>query len=273
MDEEKGFYDGLSDEEMLDGFGDDEPVKEDDVIEEPADQPEEEVEEPAEEPEEEPVVEEEPKEEPADQLFTLNHLGEIKDYTKEETITLAQKGLDYDRIRQDRDNLKTENAKLQEYESFLTELAELSDTTVDELMIEVKAKVVQADEEKKGNNITLEQARYRVKSESKAKAKAAPEKVEQEDPVKVKREESFARFVEEYPDVNVKDIPQEVWQEFGDGSKKDLTAVYNKYLLKQERAKAEQREQNEKNKKRSTGSRRSNGSPEVDHDFDGWGEY
>ena len=284
MDEEKGFYDGLTDEEMLDGFGDEDEVSlkgeeveekpvEEEIKEEPeqADQPEEESEE-VEEPEEEPAAEEKP----ADQLFSLNHLGEIKDYTREETITLAQKGLDYDRIRTERDNLKAEKAKLQEHEDFLNELAELAEMSVEDLMIETKAKVVQAEEKKKGYDITLEQAKYRVKSEVKARKKAEPKeepKAEPEDPVKVKRDESFARFVDEYPNVNVKDIPQEVWKEFGDGSKKDLTAVYTKYLLKQAQAKNETLEQNEKNKKRSTGSRRSNGSPVVDHDFDGWGEY
>ena len=282
---ETDIYSGLSDEEMTAGFGDEEnttPVVEEEVTE-PADQPEEEVEaeeEPAEEvPEEETEPEPEVVEEPAEEKFTLNHLGEIKDYTKEETITLAQKGLDYDRIRQERDALKSEHADWKERIEFLDNLAERSGQTVDEMMVSVMAKLVYEDEQKKGYNITEEQARYRVESEMKAKKKA-PAKETAEDPLEKRRNEYFAQFQEDYPDVKPDQISKEVWQEFGDGSKRSLSFIYAKHLSKQKddqiqqlQAKAETAEQVKENRKRSTGSRRSNGSPVVDHDLDGWGEY
>ena len=282
MEEKEGLdiYEGLSDDEMTAGFGDEE--------ESPDTEPEPEVVEPVEEPEpedqpeEEEPVEEEPVEgKTEDQLFTLNHLGEIKDYTREETIALAQKGLDYDRIRSERDSLKAEKAAWQEnskYEQFLKDLAETAGMDVDDLMIETKAKIVQQEEEKKGYNITLDQARYRVKAEMKQAPKRTAEPVE--DPLIAKRTADFDEFSAEYPNVNANDIPKEVWEEYGDGSKKNFTAVFRKYENKQTaaqmetlRAEIESLKQEQTNKKRSTGSRRSNGSPPVDHDFDGWGDY
>ncbi len=281
-DEGVDIFEGLSDAEMFDGFGEGTPggeqtePEDEDVIEEEPEK-EEQADQPADEPEEEP---EESKEEPVeeakteDQLFSLKHLGETKDYSKEETITLAQKGLDYDRIRTERDALKAEKASLQEHEDFLKELAALANTSIEQLMVDTKAKLVQADEKKKGNNITLEQAKYRVETEAKIKKAEAPKAS--------KRDESFQRFTEQYPGVD--EIPKEVWAEFGDGSKVDLSVAYTRYLnnealkkSQEELAKVQERlkvlEQNEKNKKRSTGSRRSNGAPTVDKDLEGWGEY
>lgn len=280
-------YAGLSDDDLFEGFGDgteaakaeepEEDVEEEDTEEEEPedqiDQSEDDAEE--EEPEE---AEEDPaaEDKPSDQTFTLKHLGETKDFTRDETVALAQKGLDYDRIRTERDSLKAEKAMLQEHESFLKELAELANTSVEDLMLDTKARLVVADEKKKGNDISFEQARYRVQTEAKAKKIQAP--------ATSKREESFQWFTRNFPDVQPEDIPKEVWSEFGDGSQVDLSVAYQKHIdtaelrktqeaLKELQEKFKTLEQNEKNKKRSTGSRRSNGSPPIDHDLDGWGEY
>lgn len=271
-------FEGLSDAELLAGFGDEEtPVEETEAVEEtveeePAEQSDQTVEEDTE-------VTEEPKEEPAeeakteDQLFTLKHLGETKDYSKDEIIPLAQKGLDYDRIRTERDALKAEQTSLKEHEDFLKELAELAGQSIEDLMVDTRARLIVQDEKKKGNSISFENAKYRVQSELKAKKAPAQSKLQ----------ESFAMFAKVYPDVKAEDIPKEVWTEFADG-KRDLSVVYTEYLsraelrktqqeLKQLKEKMQAAEQNQKNRQRSTGSRRSNGSPHVDHDLDGWGEY
>jgi len=273
-------FEGLSDAELLAGFGDEEsPVEETEAVEEtveeePAEQSDQTVEEDTEEVTEEPAEEPVEEEKVPDQVFTLKHLGETKDYSKDEIIPLAQKGLDYDRIRTERDTLKAEQATLKEHEEFLKELAELAGTSVDDLMLDTKARLIVQDEKKKGRDISFENARYRVQSDMKAK-KAAP--------VKTAIQESFARFAELYPDVKAEDIPKEVWTAFGDG-KRDLSIVYTEYLSNSELKKTQEKlrqleekvktaEQNQKNRQRSTGSRRSNGSPQIDHDLDGWGEY
>ena len=280
-------YAGLSDEEMFDGFGDGTEAqaatpKEETIEETPEEEPAEQIdqsedEQPAdEEVTEEPVAEEQT----SDPMFTLKHLGETKDYTRDETITLAQKGLDYDRIRAERDALKAEKASLQEHEDFLKELAELASEdsnqpySIEDLMVDTKARLIVQREQNMGKEITFNQAKARVREE--AKAKKAP--------TISKREASFIRFNEQYPNVDAESIPKEVWAEFGDGSTVDLSVAYTRYISNAESRKLQEQlnelqekfktlEQNQKNKQRSTGSRRSNGSPPIDHDLDGWGEY
>ena len=48
----------------------------------------------------------------ADQSFTLKHLGAVKTVGRDEVVTLAQKGLDYDRQRQRNDELLSRNKAL-----------------------------------------------------------------------------------------------------------------------------------------------------------------
>ena len=64
-----------------------------------------------------------PEAEDTDQYLELKHFNEIRKVGKEEAKSLAQKGLDYDNIRGERDTarserdaLKTENARLKEME-------------------------------------------------------------------------------------------------------------------------------------------------------------
>lgn len=275
----------ISDEILFEGWGDgsvteevteEEPEEETETESEEADQPEAEEAEDASDDEAPEELEKELEEvsKKADQLFTLKHLDEVKEVNRDEVITLAQKGLDYDRIRSERDTLKAEKASLKEHEDFLKELAELAGQSVEDLMIATKARLVVQDEQKKGRDITFEQAKYRVESDLKdlKKAKAAepeePPKAEDPGPsITELREANFKRFVAAYPEV--KDIPHEVWEEFGDGSKKELTDIYARYenkKLKQRIAELEQKP------KRSTGSRRSNGNPVKEDDlFAGWG--
>ena len=275
----------LTDEVIFEGWDDDSVAKEETEEEteeevetesEEADQPETEEAEDASDDEdtEEAEAEEDDEEKEADQLFTLKHLDEVKEVTRDEVITLAQKGLDYDRIRAERDTLKSEKAQYQEHEDFLNYLAEVSGTSIEEVMINTKAKLVQQEEKKKGYDITLDQARYRVRSEMKSRKKEEepPPVEEPPEPPKVNkaelREANFKRFVEAYPDVKSEDIPKEVWKEFGDGTSKELTELYARYENKQLKAKIADLE---KKQKKSTGSRRSNGSPAVDEGiYAGW---
>ena len=270
----------LTDEALFDGW-DDDPVAEEEeteAVEEEAETESEETDQ-SEEEEAEDASDDESTEElekeleavskKADQTFTLKHLDEVKEVNREEVITLAQKGLDYDRIRTERDNLKAEKASIQEHEDFLRELADLAGLSVEDLMVETKAKLVVADEKKKGYDITLDQAKYRIRSEMKNRTKAEPV-AEEETPtgpsIQELREANFKRFIEAYPDV--KDIPSEVWKEFGDGSKVELKDIYARYENKQLKAKIADLE---KKQKKSTGSRKSNGNPVKEDDiYAGW---
>ncbi len=281
----------ISDDILFDGWGDgsvveeaepEETEEETETESEETDQSEAEEAEDASDDEAPEELEKEPEEvsKKADQLFTLKHLDEVKEVNRDEVITLAQKGLDYDRIRTERDQLKAEKAALKEHEDFLKELAELAGQSVEDLMIATKARLVVQDEQKKGRDITFDQAKYRVESDMKALKKAEAKITEPAEPAVEKAEEpvvdlravreaNFKRFIEAYPEVKSEDIPHEVWKEFGDGSKKELTDIYARYENKKLKARIAELEQKPK---RSTGSRRSNGNPVKEDDlFAGWG--
>ena len=188
MDEfnEAASVEELTDEEIFAGWGDGSVTEDTAAVEEEAETESEEADQPeteeAEDASEDLEAELDEAGKKADQLFTLKHLDEVKEVDRDEVITLAQKGLDYDRIRAERDSLKAEKSSLKAHEDFLAELAELAGTSVEDLMVDTKARLVQKDEEKKGNTITFEQAKYRVQSDMKAakKAEALAEEVKEE---------------------------------------------------------------------------------------------
>lgn len=207
--------------------------------------------------------------ESADQRFELKHLEETRSVDREEVIKLAQKGMDYDRIREERDSIRPE---LRLYREFLKELADGSGLTVSELIDTVRAQRLVAKEKENGKEITEAEALIKVQRERSEKAKSAP-KAEEEIPPKeekpaeakaeVSRKESFARFAREFPDVKAEDIPAKVWQDFSAG-KGDLADIYARHENQALKAKIAAMERNEDNRKRSTGSRKSSGAKAKD---------
>ena len=255
-------------------------------------EPAEETEEPtADQPEQKPEAEEERTEEekpkePKAEVFTLKHLGETKDFTREETVTLAQKGLDYDRIRQERDALKADAPKLKDYETFLGEVAQSAGVTIEKLIEDIRTKALVDRESKAGRPLTETAAREQIKRERDSRFKAeepvAEKETKQEEAPKNERDArkraDLQKFAMAHPEVKGTDIPQEVWQEFRD-SESTFEDIYNRRVilpqtlkeLEELKKKLSEAEQNAKNAARSTGSRKSAGAGRArDPAFAGW---
>lgn len=210
--------------------------------------------------------EEEKKEEEADQqTFDLRYLGETKTVTREEVITLAQKGLNYDKVVQERNDMRAEHSKLKGYESFLEELAREGGLTIDALMDETRAETL-AQREGIDKSVALQRVKLdRDKKAFQAEKQKATADQQAEVAARQRQEDNFLRFIKAYPDVDPKTIPQEVWKAYGDGA--DLVNTYaayeNKQLkerLKEAESALETERQNAKNKERSIGSQKSSGS-------------
>lgn len=198
------------------------------------------------------------------QLFELKHQGQLHKVSREQVVTLAQKGMDYDHIRGERDSARAQYAEL---ESFLNELAQPQGMTIPDLIDYTRASILA-----ERDGIEMDVALQRVKldrdrksfEEQQRQAEQAKNAQTQEE---ARIQQSFLRFAEEYEEVDPKSIPKEVWDAFGKGG--ELTDAYarweNKQLRQQLKAmqeKQEAQEQNEKNKERSTGSQQSAGSDE-----------
>lgn len=225
-------------------------------------QPEEEVNEESTEPE---GKAEEPGEErqEGNQLFEINYLGNKEQLTLEQMTELAQKGRDYDHVRQERDNLKSETGRQL---AFLKKLADKSGVSVDEQIDLTEAMWLVDEEAEKGNTITETEALLRVQ-------RGRKDQPAEETPAEPEYHPEVAKFLKAFPEIKAEDIPQEVWdrtRELGG----DLLGAYRDWRDQQtqkENASYKQQMQNKKNEKRSTGPLSGAGSKRQKDAFDeGW---
>ena len=220
-----------------------------------ADQPEE-----SEGAEAEQLEPEQPAED-TDQYLELKHFDEVRKVTKEEAKELAQKGMDYDRIRGQLNDAKSSLATLKKYEDFLNEMKGDFDS-IDDLIADSRARVL-ADKE----NISYEEAvgRIQVNIQQEQMKQQMQQQLSPEAISEAMRKQSLQQFLQTYPDVKPKDIPQEVWDDMNITN--NLVASYAKYEAKKIASENEILKQNAKNKSRSTGSMKSSGKTYAD-DYD-----
>lgn len=198
--------------------------------------------------------------------FTLKYMNEEKSVTREEVIPLAQKGMDYDRIRgklteaenkiKDFDSVTTRKNELEEQLHWIEEMAKEQGVTVDEMIDATRANILSR---KTGKDIEVAKG---IIANEREKRKLDLEKTKAKETTDSgkKRDEDINNFLAEYPDLtDPKDIPQEVWNAVHSGE--TLLNAYRKYensKLKEELAKqkalAEKAMQKKTNKERSTGS-------------------
>ena len=222
----------------------------------------------------EPTEDKTEGEEAKAKLFHLKHLNEEIDVDEAEVIKLAQKGMDYDFIRGERDSLKAEVAKYREYDAFLNELAANSEQTVDELIDSTRTRLLVANEKKEGRTMGEAEAMQRVQRERANRQKPAEEPANQdavqdaepsaETQWQARQKQIVQDFVKSFPTLDPKTIPQEIFMkglENGnliEETMKWLDSERDKELEKL-RSENEKLKQNQKNKARSTGSRQSVG--------------
>ena len=267
----------LSDLEILDGDEEESQGGEtqNDTAEPEADQQEGEAEaEAANEPTAE-AQEQTDRSEEADQpeLIELKHLGQTVRVTPEQLNAYAQMGLDYQRIREDRDAARKEVERLTAMETFLKELAAPQGISVEDLIdgarAEVLAKKEHLNKDVALQRIKLDRERKAFEAQKDQQKKEAQAKSQEE----AKRQEQFLRFARTYPKVKPNDIPKDLWDAFKDGE--DLVNAYARFEnreLKEKVSKLESQletaKKNSENKRRSAGSQRSAGSASEMDEFD-----
>lgn len=211
----------------------------------------------------------------ADQLFTLKHLDETHNVDRETVVSLAQKGLDYDR------KVGKLNSELAEYKGFFEELAANSGLSRDQFMDSVRAKMLIAEENRAGRQISESDAIFRVQKARADKIQAeAAQAAEQAQKAKAAEQqrsnEAIKAFRDAYPNVKVEDIPKSVWDEMPRTG--DLLGAYTRYLTAKTAKENEDLKKqiaalqnNAKNASRSIGSKKTAGSAKAMDDFDaGW---
>lgn len=207
-----------------------------------------------------PDAKPEAEQEAGDQRFVLHHLDSEHSVTLEEMKSLAEKGLDYDRIRALNESYrKAENA----HESLLQELAKHDNTTVEAIVDNLWAGLI-SETDGVAPAVALERAKLKRVERELADSKKAGEQTAEQTAAEERRRKDFVAFSKTHPEVKAQDIPAEVWQRVQDGmSLSDAYGLYELKGLREEntRLKNEEsvRRQKEKNAARSTGSMSTSG--------------
>ena len=200
-----------------------------------------------------------------EQMFDLKYNKETKKYTRQQVTELAQKGLNYDHVTEQRDRLQQEIADLTKFRDensaildTLRAAAEASGKSVPEYLTSIRTNLLVAQgisPETARERILREDAEQRLYSKQKAEEAAASSKRDAEQ----RQKDDIARFQKKYKDVDPKTIPQEVWEAVRGGEL--LTDAYGDYQrrdlerqLREANEKLAIRAKNESNRQKSLGS-------------------
>lgn len=198
-------------------------------------------------------------------MFDLKYNKETKQYTRQQVTELAQKGLNYDHVTEQRDRLQQENTDLARFRDensgiidTLRAAAAAAGKDIPTYLTAIRTNLLVAQgvsPETARERILREDAEQRLHSQQRAEEAAANSKRSAEQ----RQKDDIARFQQKYSDVDPKSIPQEVWDAVRGGEL--LTDAYGDYLrrdlsrqLKEANEKLAIRAKNESNKQKSLGS-------------------
>ena len=214
----------------------------------------------------------------APKMWTLRHMDEVRQVGEADMVVLAQKGLDYDRIRGKYDEskpvmelfgsfAKQAGMSIPDYVSFIRTQAKQASGMSE---AEARRTVELEDREAAVSAKEAEEAQRQNGANQAAQARAAAD---------ARRNADIAEFQRLFPDAakDPKAIPQEVWAAVRSGM--SLVSAYSKYAVDQANAarqaaeqKAAASAQNRRNADRATGSMQSAGENTGSKDpfLEGW---
>ena len=195
------------------------------------------------------------------ELFELKYLGETKQYTREEMTTLAQKGMNHDRILQQRDDLQQFRNQHEPLVNDLGRIAQQFGMDPATLLASMETNLLR----QQGKTQAEAEAIIRAnKSERQLQTYQSQEQAmrQQQEEAQQRQQRDIQEFVQKYPGMDYKTIPASVWQDVRKGE--SLVSAYGKYEMQQLRAENQRlqqqlgaKAQNEKNKENSLGSMKS----------------
>ncbi len=205
-----------------------------------------------------------------EEKFTLKHLGVEKEVSREEMKALAQQGMDYARIRSQRDELMNYRKTNESIVDLVTQLAQAKGMNVQQYAdhLQVQRLVAQGMSKE-----TATEHLARTKAESALKQQTQQQQaVTDANAARLTRVRADLKAFQDKYNVSLKEIPQEVWDKVTDDTL--LTTAYSDWLSSQKDAEIENlksqlkaQTQNAKNKQTSTGTRQSSGDSQEDDPF------
>lgn len=199
------------------------------------------------------------KEQPAE-TFTLRHLDDPpRNVGREEVIRLAQQGLDYERVRQERDSLRASRQEDQQVVELVKGFAARSGMSVAEYVDYCRTQDLMAQ----GVNEATAKAQVEIEKQRLQMDKQAQEAQDAETAANAERERAQAQrkdmeaFLAVYPNVKATEIPKEVWQRVAAGG--SLVTEYTRWENTQLRAQLAARESQQNAAEKAPGSMTSRG--------------
>ena len=214
----------------------------------------------------------------APKMWTLRHMDEVRQVGEADMVVLAQKGLDYDRIRGKYDESKP---VMELFGSF----AKQAGMSIPDYVSFIRTQAKQASgmsEAEARRTVELEDREAAVSAKEAEEAQrqnGANQAAQEQAAAEARRNADIAEFQRLFPDAakDPKAIPQEVWACVQSGM--SLVSAYSKYAVDQANAarqaaeqKAAAYAQNQQNASRSTGSMQSAGETRGSKDpfMEGW---
>lgn len=200
--------------------------------------------------------------------FTVTVNGEEKRLSRDEMVTAAQKGMDYDRIKEDKARLTDEVNSLRFQVGSVIEAAEQMGMSVDDFVKSALEglKTAKADELKQGyidqgidEDIAEMLAEKDMALQNIQQSQSENETPEQQNGIP---EEDIRKFTEAFPDVIPEEIPDSVWEQVRQGSTLYESYLKHEYDRQHDALRASQK--NEENRQRASGSARTSKAQQHD---------
>lgn len=212
---------------------------------------------------------------PADQpeLFTIRYRGQEEQLTREQLITMAQKGRDYDAVRTERDSLKAQQDANAGAVDLVKGYAQRMGMEVPQYLDWVRTQELMRsglNEQQAAQTIQMEKRQADLNAqEARINAQKAQQDtlLQQTRARQEARQKDFDAFLKAYPGVDPKSIPKEVWDNVGAGV--PLVAAYTMHENSRLKAENAALQQNKTNQQRTPGSLGANSGAELD-EYDRW---
>lgn len=204
----------------------------------------------------------------APELFTLKNRDETRQVTRDELVTMAQKGWDYDTVRAERDQLRKYRDEANPVLEMFKGYAQRNNMSVPDYLDFCRKQELMRQGMTEQDAVTkLGMEKERAELDARQKAVQAQEEQQtsaqrQAQEARQKLQEDIALFCRTYPGVDPKTIPQEVWAAVKGGD--TLTNAYTMYENKRLAAELAAERQNKANQANTPGSLGGNAASEMD---------
>ena len=194
----------------------------------------------------------------APESFTLKHLDETRTVGKDEVVQLAQKGMDYDRIRTERDELRQYRQEADPALSLVKSYAQKNGMDIPAYIDycrrqELMSQGVDEPTARATVNVEKQQAAIQAQTEQmRAQQRQQAAQMAQVRQRQEARQRDMRDFIAAYPGIKAETIPKEVWAQVSGG--KSLTTAWTMYQNQQLTAQLAAQKQNQANAQAAVGS-------------------